>query len=97
MLKSQRKIDREREEAKKLHYSEMSVDDDNKVSQARLQNENLFFFTDQEYFESNRYEYIGQKEPSKGFVFGLFNPQQNFFSQGKDITPASVLSDFNNN
>ncbi len=33
--------------------------------------ENLFFFTDQEYFHTSRFEYLTQKEPQKGFVFGL--------------------------
>ena len=33
--------------------------------------ENLFFFTDNEYFHTSRYEYLTQKEPQKGFVFGL--------------------------
>lgn len=37
--------------------------------------ENLFFFTDQEFFSSIRYEYLSPKEPKKGFIFGLFVPQ----------------------
>jgi len=40
------------------HYSELEVVGTSSAGQAKLQNENLFFFTDQEYFESSRYEYI---------------------------------------
>jgi len=37
--------------------------------------ENLFFFTDQDFFRSTRYEYISTKEETKGFVFALLNPE----------------------
>lgn len=37
--------------------------------------ESLFFFTDQEFFSSIRYEYLSPKEPKKGFIFALFVPQ----------------------
>ena len=36
--------------------------------------ENLFFLTDQDLFKQTRYEYVSEKEPGIGFVFGLFNP-----------------------
>ena len=41
-----------------------------------IPNENLFFFTDQEYFSSERHEYLSHKSASKGFIFGLFEPDQ---------------------
>ena len=37
--------------------------------------ENLFFFTDNDFFNSIRFEYLSPKEPSRGFVFGLFVPE----------------------
>ena len=43
-------------------------------------NENLFFFTDQEYFSTTRFEYLSQKALSKGFIFGLFVPEQSLSS-----------------
>lgn len=89
----------EEEERRKGHFSQDSVDGESKQkSKALLQNENLFFFTDQEYFESSRYEYIGQTTPTKGFIFGLFLPQS-FSSAGgsSNMTPANTFSSFSNN
>ena len=34
--------------------------------------ENLFFFTDNDFFKSPRYEYLSPAVPTRGFVFGLF-------------------------
>ena len=97
VLKSKAKKDREAAEARNRHYSEDQVDgEEKKLSEAKLQNENLFFFTDQEYFESSRYEYIAPKEPTKGFVFGLFVPPSSDYPQAKDITPAETFSSFSN-
>lgn len=95
MLKSKAKLDREAEENRKKHYSENQVDgDEKKLSESKLLNENLFFFTDQEYFESSRYEYIHQKERTKGFVFGLFVPPKEDYPQSKDTTPAVTFSSY---
>ena len=57
---------KETEQDKRLYLSQGSVSKDAK------ENGNLFFFTDYEYFKSkSNYTYIGKKEPTKGFVFGL--------------------------
>ena len=34
--------------------------------------ENLFFFTDNDYFRSQRFEYLSPEAARKSFVFGLF-------------------------
>ena len=47
-------------------------DEDDKQKMSR---ENLFFFADQDYFRSTRYEFMSAKNPGKGFVFGLFDPR----------------------
>jgi len=39
--------------------------------------ENLFFFTEHDYFKSPRFEYLSPAEQTKGFVFGLFVQDQN--------------------
>ena len=57
----------------------------------------MFFFTDQEYFESSRYEYISQKEPTKGFIFGLFVPVDPFNEpDGTSPAESSVFSSYSN-
>lgn len=40
-----------------------------------LGSENLFFLTDQEYFHTQRFEYLSSNERRKGFVFGLLVPE----------------------
>ena len=65
-----------KEESYKKHYEEKGLnyglDQDDASS---LPRENLFFFTDQDYFRSSRYEFMSKKNPGKGFVFGLFDPK----------------------
>ena len=34
--------------------------------------ENLFFFADYDYFKSPRYEFLSEKDLTKGYLFGLF-------------------------
>lgn len=97
VLKSQAKAAREAEEAKHKTYSETGVGGKTtaKLSEAKLQNENLFFFTDYEEFESTRYEYLAPKERKKGFVFGLFVPAPEYGGIDSDQSPA-VFSSYAN-
>ena len=77
---------------KTLHYGYNGAAGLEKVNKARggpkLANENLFFFTDQEYFRSSRFEYLAPAEPTKGFVFALFVPE--FENQGAGPSIGSV-------
>ena len=61
-----------------------------------VSNENLFFFTDQEYFSTTRFEYLSQKALSKGFIFGLFEPELSLSNQSfKDIEGNTYLNTYN--
>mmetsp|Transcript_32680 Transcript_32680/g.40469 ORF Transcript_32680/g.40469 Transcript_32680/m.40469 type:complete len:145 (+) Transcript_32680:1143-1577(+) len=40
-----------------------------------MANENLFFFTDQDYFRTTRFEFVSEKDAGVGFVFALLNPK----------------------
>lgn len=77
---------------KTLHYGYNGAAGLEKVNKARggpkLANENLFFFTDQEYFRSSRFEYLAPAEPTKGFVFALFVPE--FENQGSGPSIGNV-------
>ncbi len=61
--------------------------------------ENLFFFTDQEYFHTSRYEYLTQAEPEKGFVFGLItrDVENAHFDVISDNMNTTILNSYNRN
>lgn len=79
-------------------YSPFGLEDPyDELNKQSMSKENLFFFTDQDFFRSTRYEYIGGKEDKKGFVFALVHPDNteggNGVSELKDTFLNSYASD----
>lgn len=60
-----------------MSYEERGVYDGENEEEGKeaMARENLFFFADQDYFRSRRFEFMSAKNPGKGFVFGLFDPR----------------------
>ena len=61
-----------------MRYVDPGITDIDSDDEKKISDENLFFFTDNDFFRSSRFQYTSQGEQKKGFVFALFNAEPAF-------------------